>query len=83
MIRDIAPFGLRIPAELKEQLRRSAIDRGRSMNSEILARLISSFDSRTDLSKVSTGELVRELIDRNEPGRITIEITAKPTAGKK
>lgn len=53
------------------------------MNSEILARLISSFDSRTDLSKVSTGELVRELIDRNEPGRITIEITAKPTAGKK
>ena len=75
MIRDIAPFGLRIPLELKEQIRRSAKASGRSINSEILARLGETFDPHVDLSRVSTGELVRELVDRNEPGRICIEIS--------
>jgi Arc-like DNA binding domain. len=75
MIRDIAPFGLRIPLDLKEQIRRSASDNGRSINSEILARLEASFDPRVDLKAVSTGELVRELVDRNAPGRIRIEIS--------
>jgi hypothetical protein len=74
MIRDIAPIGLRVPPDLKARIRKAASENGRSMNSEILARLETSFDSRVDLSGVSTGELVRELIDRNEPGRISIEV---------
>lgn len=44
------------------------------MNSEMLARLEASFDPRVDLSSASTGELIRELVDRNEPGRICIEV---------
>jgi hypothetical protein len=74
MIKDIAPMGLRMPPELKAQIRKVAKENGRSMNSEILARLASSFDPRVDLSRVPTSELVRELLDRNEPGKIFIEI---------
>jgi hypothetical protein len=83
MIRDIAPFGLRIPADLKQQIRKSAKQNGRSMNSEMLARLSASFDSRSDLRGASTGELVRELIDRNEPGRICIEVSGHATQEEK
>lgn len=75
MIRDISPIGLRVPEPLKNLIRKAAKDNGRSMNSEILTRLNASFDPHLDLSRASTGELIRELIDRNEPGRISIEIT--------
>lgn len=49
-----------------------------SMNSEIVARLNASFTMSGDLSQASTGDLVRELINRNEPGKICIEVS-KPT----
>lgn len=35
---------LRLPADLKKKLAHSAVDNGRSMNAEILARLEASFD---------------------------------------
>lgn len=76
MIRDISPIGLRVPPELKTLIRQAASKNGRSMNSEILSRLEASFDPRVDLTKVATGELVRELVDRNEPGKIVIEVIA-------
>lgn len=39
-----ARHSLRMPPELKARLLRSTVDSGRSMNSEILARLESSFE---------------------------------------
>lgn len=38
-IRDIAPFGLRMPPMLKERVKRAAVENGRSMNAEIVATL--------------------------------------------
>lgn len=49
----IAPFGLRIPAELKEWLGLQAQGNRRSLNSEILKRLE---ESRQDELKVKDGE---------------------------
>lgn len=74
---DLNPFGLRIPEDLKKQLDRAAKKKRRSLNSEIRARLEASLSGNVDLSIVSTGDLVQELIDRNEPCRVVIEI-AKP-----
>jgi len=79
MKRDIVPYGLRILPELKEMIRVAAKASGRSMNGEIEARLYASFNTRLDLKAISTGDLVRELIDRNDPGRIVIEVM--PTSG--
>lgn len=39
MNRQIAPFGLRIPEDLKDWLKQQAEQNRRSLNSEILARL--------------------------------------------
>jgi hypothetical protein len=78
MLRDISPIGLRVTPELKLMIRAAAKKNSRSMNAEILARLAASFDPRVDLQKVATGELLRELVDRNEPGKISIEITKPP-----
>lgn len=38
-VRDIAPFGVRMPSELKELLEREAKINSRSLNSEIVDRL--------------------------------------------
>lgn len=43
MSREINPFGLRMPIELKDKIQRQAENNGRSMNAEIIARLESSF----------------------------------------
>jgi hypothetical protein len=74
-IRDIVQFGLRIPPDLKEQIRASASDSGNSMNNEMIERLRASYEPPSDLSGVSTGDLVKELINRNKPGKISIEIS--------
>lgn len=39
MTRDIAPFGVRMPAELKEQLQAMATDNKRSVNAEVVAAI--------------------------------------------
>jgi hypothetical protein len=43
--RDIHPFGVRMPAELKERLDREAKINGRSLNTEIVIRLRNSLES--------------------------------------
>lgn len=43
-MREIAPFGLRMPAELKERIDREAKANGRSMNTEIISRLWASLE---------------------------------------
>ncbi|MGR4893775.1 Arc family DNA-binding protein [Stenotrophomonas sp. LARHCG68] len=46
MSRDINPYGLRMPADLKAMLEESAQKAGRSLNAELVARLERSFDTK-------------------------------------
>lgn len=75
MSRDIAPFGLRLPADLKEQIAKSAKRNKRSLNSEMVGRLAASVDeSHRPLRGYSDGELIKELMDRYSRGEIAIRI---------
>jgi hypothetical protein len=56
MNRDIAPFGLRIPTELKTRIEKAAEKNLRSMNAEMVVRLENSFDAEgMRLKDFSTG----------------------------
>lgn len=75
MSRDIAPFGLRMPSELKERIETHARKHSRSINSEIVGRLADSIDAtERPLHNYSDGELIRELMDRYERGAVSIRI---------
>lgn len=75
MNRDIAPFGLRLPAKLKNKLEESAEKNIRSLNAELVARLAESLEGdEKRLGDYSTGELVDELLRRSEPGRVEIQV---------
>lgn len=65
MSRDIAPFGVRMPTELKTLVEEAAAANGRSINAEVVARLQGSLSTAGgDLSTLSTGALLDELIAR-------------------
>ena len=51
-VRDIAPYGVRLPAELKERLQESAKKNGRSLNSEIVTRLTESYLNDADSGRL-------------------------------
>jgi hypothetical protein len=72
-MRDIAPFGLRIPADLKKQLEEGAKKNLRSLNAEMIVRLSDSFERRP-LADYSDGDLVAELMNRYERGEIYIRL---------
>jgi ABC-type taurine transport system ATPase subunit len=46
-VRDIAPFGVRMPSDLKEMLEREAKINNRSLNSEVIDRLKKSLERQT------------------------------------
>lgn len=46
MSRDITPFGLRMPTELKARVDAAAAKSGRSINAEVIARLQESFEQQ-------------------------------------
>lgn len=48
-MREIAPFGVRMPPELKERLNQQALSTGRSMNTEVVARLWASLEKAAPL----------------------------------
>lgn len=50
-VRDIAPFGVRMPAELKELLEFEAKTNGRSLNNEIIGRLKRSLEVQKQLQQ--------------------------------
>lgn len=50
-VRDIHPFGVRMPADLKERIDREARINGRSLNTEIVTRLKGSLDATGKLPK--------------------------------
>jgi hypothetical protein len=66
MSRDITPFGLRMPTELKARVDEAAAANGRSINSEILDRLSRSFDlaGAKGLTEIPDGLLLDEVISR-------------------
>ena len=64
MSRDITPFGLRMPSELKARVDAAAESNGRSINAECVARLQESFEARTDIAALPVGVLLDEIIQR-------------------
>lgn len=60
--RDIAPFGVRIPTELKEKLQEFADKNGRSLNAEILYRLEQSVNKDDVNVLLENKELFIEII---------------------
>jgi hypothetical protein len=71
-MRDISPFGLRIPDDLKTRLEDAAARNRRSLNSEMLARLEASFAGPLD--DYSDGELIAELMSRYGRGEIYVRV---------
>ena len=75
MSRDIAPFGLRMPAELKARIEEWAVKNSRSINSEIIGRLVASLEAnQRPLMSYTDGDLIKELVDRYDRGAISIQI---------
>ena len=65
-------FGLRMPEQLKEQLKAQAVKKHISLNAELVERLVDSFKS--PLHEFSDGELVAELMRRYAHDEIYIRI---------
>lgn len=75
MSRDIAPFGLRLPADLKLRLFKHARNTARSLNAEIVLRLTASVEAtERPLGNYTDGELIKELMDRYDRGVVSIRI---------
>lgn len=62
MSRDIAPFGVRMPNEIKEQLTQKAYENKRSLNAEIVARLTDSLTYEQDFP--ATADFVSEIDEK-------------------
>ena len=60
MSRDIVPFGLRMPPELKEQIEIMAKKNRRSLNSEIIVLLESIVESNNCIDETKLREILRE-----------------------
>ncbi len=77
MFKDLTPFGVRFPTDLKEKIQKSANKNTRSMNAEIIARVAESFDGRNELEQFSDGELIDELIRRWGRDAVYIQLGKK------
>jgi hypothetical protein len=56
--KQLPPFSLRMPQELRDRLERAAVESGRSVNNEIVARLLASNEPSSGLPK-SVTDVVR------------------------
>ena len=66
MSRDITPFGLRMPVELKEQIEILAKKNRRSLNSEIIVLLEAIVEVNTCITEAKLREVIREELARNK-----------------
>lgn len=64
MSRDITPFGLRMPTELKSLIDAAAAENKRSINAEVISRLQQSFAPKSDLTSMTAGTLIEEIVNR-------------------
>ena len=62
MSRDVNPFGLRLPPELKEELERLAEQNRRSLNAELIVRLEESVQRGGQTC--ITAEEVRQIVEQ-------------------
>lgn len=78
-VRDIAPYGVRMPAELKEKIAGIAKGNGRSMNAEIVMAIEAwvSFHERkegvdtTNINMPMTKDEMRTLVDNVKEAVVT------------
>jgi hypothetical protein len=77
MTRDIAPFGVRMPPDLKRRVETAANNSGRSINAEIVTRLDRSF------ALAATSLTWNELIDllQSEAEKRGTKVTVTVTVG--
>ncbi|GEN40698.1 Arc family DNA-binding protein [Pseudoalteromonas nigrifaciens] len=61
MSRDIAPFGVRMPSHLKEELHKKSSLNGRSLNAEIVSRLEKSVDEEANKIEHVNIDLLEQL----------------------
>ena len=52
LTRDLAPFGLRIPVELKKRIKRASVDNNRSMSAEIIHALEQAYPAPSTVSDI-------------------------------
>ena len=66
MSRDVNPFGLRMPPEVKEELEKMAEQNSRSLNAEIVVRLEESIKREKDkcISEEGLRRIVSEELDK-------------------
>ena len=69
MSRDVNPFGLRMPPEVKEELEKMAEQNRRSLNAEIVVRLEESIKREKDkcISEEGLRRIVSEELDKRRP----------------
>ena len=69
MSRDVNPFGLRMPAEVKEELEKLAEQNRRSLNAEIVVRLEESIKREKEkcISEEGLRRIVSEELDKRRP----------------
>ena len=62
MSRDITPFALRMPPEMRTRVEASAKEKRRSLNAELLARLESTFAEEDRVLHMDLGEYASEIL---------------------
>lgn len=62
--RDITPFGVRFPDDIKEKIHKGANANRRSMNAEILSAVQEYYEGGGRLKTATDGDLIEELIRR-------------------
>jgi hypothetical protein len=82
MMKDIAPAGIRFPAELKEALQKAAHKNKRSMNAEVVARIAASFENKIDLKELTDGEFLDEFVRRFGAGSVRTTSVVKGPIGE-
>jgi hypothetical protein len=78
MYKDINPLGVRFPAELKEKIEKSAARNHRSLNAEIVARMIEAYEKSSAVRDYTDGELIDELIRRWGREAVYIQLGKRP-----
>ncbi len=87
LTRDIAPFGLRMPADLKERVQEAARKNNRSMNSEIVQLLEREYPAPTDVLYIHLDNIRRALdiyertTDPRERLRLQLLVEAMTNSG--
>lgn len=82
MYKDINPFGVRFPAELRKKIEVSAEQNHRSMNAEVVAQMNAAYKEKTTLADFSDGEIIDELIRRWGRDRVSIWLGDRNTITK-